>query len=116
MLYRGGVGMWAWLLHRIAGVAIVLFLLLHVFDIYLIGWGPGLFDRLIVLYRHPIFELGAVGLLAALLFHALNGIRIIIVELCAPAARYHKGMFYAELVVFAVLFAPSAFIMLSRLV
>lgn len=115
-MYKGGEGMWAWLFHRIAGVAIALFLFLHVFDIYLIGWGRDVFNKIIALYRHPLFELGAIALIAAVLFHALNGIRLIIVNLFPQATAVQKHMFYVELFIVAVVFIPVAYVMLSRLI
>jgi len=54
--YRGGPGMVAWALHRVAGVGVALFLALHIFDIFLMHFGPGIFDELLFLYRHPLFR------------------------------------------------------------
>ena len=42
--YRGSEGMLAWAFHRISGVAIWLFILLHVLDIWLAGVDPQLYD------------------------------------------------------------------------
>jgi succinate dehydrogenase / fumarate reductase cytochrome b subunit len=47
--YRGGSGQWTWLLHRAAGLGVVLFLTLHIFDIWLIGLGRDTFERFVPL-------------------------------------------------------------------
>ena len=40
LTYRGGPGHWSWVLHRLSGIGVFLFLLIHIVDISLIGWGP----------------------------------------------------------------------------
>ena len=51
--YRGREGMFAWLFHRIAGVAIWAFVVLHVVDIYLVGGNPGAYNELLQIYASP---------------------------------------------------------------
>lgn len=110
-MYKGREGMWAWLLHRIAGLGILLFLLLHIIDIALLNWGPDAFNKVLFLYRNPIFMILEIGLIAAVLFHALNGIRVILVNFVPGATHYHRAMFYVELVIFLILFIPTAYLM-----
>src|ERR1700733_13132125 len=71
LTYRGGPGHWSWILHRLTGIGVFLFLLIHVVDISLIGWGPDVFNRLLFLYRNPVFRVGEVALMAGAIFHAL---------------------------------------------
>ena len=78
--YRGSEGMLAWAFHRISGLAIWLFVVLHVFDIWLSGVNPPLYDELLVIYASPPGRVGEMLLGAALLFHALNGLRIVIMD------------------------------------
>ncbi len=51
--YRGSEGMLAWAFHRISGVAIWAFILLHVLDIWLVGANPALYDEVLVRLREP---------------------------------------------------------------
>jgi len=111
--YRGKQGQWAWLLHRVTGLGVLLFLLVHIADIALIGWGPQVFNKLLFLYREPPFRVGEVALAGAVLYHALNGIRITIIDFWPAATRVHKRLVYAVAVVFAVVFIPTALYMLS---
>jgi succinate dehydrogenase / fumarate reductase, cytochrome b subunit len=110
-IYRGSEGMWAWTLHRIAGVAIFLFLILHIGDTALIGWGPALYDKFVKFYSHALFRIGEIGLGAALLFHALNGIRVIIIDFWEGGTALQKRLFYAAAVFFVIIFVPGAYIM-----
>src|ERR1019366_5102909 len=40
LTYRGREGQWAWILHRVTGVGIFIYLLVHIVDTALLGWGP----------------------------------------------------------------------------
>ena len=63
-LYRGKVGMWSWVLHRITGVGIFFFLLVHVLDTALVRVSPEAYNVVIESYKTPIIgisELGLVG-------------------------------------------------------
>lgn len=111
-MYRGGEGQWAWILHRVTGVGVFLFLLIHIADTALIGWGPELYNRFVALYHHPVFRVGEVLLAGAVLYHALNGIRIIIVDFWEEATVIHRQLFYAEAALFAIIFLPGAYLML----
>lgn len=115
LTYRGGAGHWSWILHRVTGVGVFLFLLVHIVDTALIGWGPDLYNRAMALYRHPVFRVSEVLLAGAVLYHALNGIRIIIVDFWPAAAVVHKKLVYAVAAVFALIYIPTAIYMLDFL-
>jgi len=112
MRYRMQEGEIAWILHRVTGAGIVAFLLLHIFDITLIGWGPRWFDRLLFIYRAWPFRVMEVFLLASVLFHALNGIRIILIDFWPAAPELQKKLFYGEMALFTVAIIPAAYLML----
>ena len=108
-LYRGREGMWSWVLHRITGVAIYFFLLVHILDTALVRVSPEAYNIVIGSYQTPIMGLGELALVAAIVFHAFNGLRIILVDFWGVGTRYQRGMFYGVLGLWAVLmigFAP----------
>lgn len=113
LTYRGGTGQWSWLLHRVTGVGVFVFLLAHIVDTAAIGWGPKAYDAMIHLYRTPVFRVGEVLLAGAVLYHALNGIRIIIVDFWPGATLVQRRLFYAVIVLFAVIYIPAAIYMLT---
>jgi succinate dehydrogenase / fumarate reductase cytochrome b subunit len=113
MWYKGGIGQWSWALHRITGVGVLVFLLLHILDTFLIILGPEHYNTIIALYRVPAFRVMEVGLFAAVLFHALNGVRIILVDFWPDLTRVHRQLFYAELVLFIAGMIPVAYLMLK---
>ena len=113
-LYRGGEGMWSWVAHRITGVAVFFFLLVHVLDTALVRVSPDAYDAVIASYKTPIVNLMEVGLVGAVLYHALNGIRIILVDFWSEGPRHQKGMFRGIIVVWLLLMVPGTYFMLKH--
>jgi succinate dehydrogenase / fumarate reductase cytochrome b subunit len=93
-LYRGREGMWSWVAHRVTGVLIFFFLFAHVLDTALVRVSPEAYDLVINTYKNPIVNLFEVGLVGAVLFHALNGLRIIAVDFWEKGPRYHRQMLW----------------------
>ncbi|BDZ37716.1 succinate dehydrogenase, cytochrome b556 subunit [Microbacterium suwonense] len=102
-LYRGREGMWSWVLHRITGVAIFFFLLVHVLDTALIRVSPEAYNAVIGTYKNPIMALGEVVLVAGIVFHAMNGLRIILVDFWSKGAKYQRQLFWIVIGVWVVL-------------
>ena len=113
-LYKGGIGQWSWALHRITGVAVLLFLFTHILDTSMIMLGPERYNKLMELFRMPVFGLMEIGLFAAVLYHALNGLRIVVIDFWPASTVHYKKMFYIELAVFLLVFLPVAWIMLGH--
>lgn len=107
-LYRGKVGMWSWVLHRITGLAIFFFLLVHVLDTSLVRLSPEAYDAVIATYKTPIIGLAELGLVAAILFHALNGVRIILIDFWSKGSKYQNLMFWIVVSIAFVIFAAFA--------
>jgi succinate dehydrogenase / fumarate reductase cytochrome b subunit len=86
--YRGAIGQWSWVLHRISGLGVVLFLTLHVIDTSWAVFYPELYVKAIAAYQSPLFTLGEFALVACVIYHALNGIRIAIFDARPVLWRY----------------------------
>lgn len=115
-LYRGYEGMWTWVAHRITGVAVFFFLLVHVLDTALVRVSPSAYDMVIASYKTPIVNLMEVGLVGAVLFHALNGIRIILVDFWSKGPRVQRQLTWAILGIWVVLMVPGTYFMLIHTV
>lgn len=113
--YRGREGMVAWAFHRISGIGIWLFVVLHVIDIYLVGGNPAAYNELLAFYGSPIGRIMEVLLGAALLYHALNGLRIIIIDLWPSMTLYHRQIWWASWIIFLVVGIPGMLIILRPL-
>ena len=108
--YRGGEGMLAWAFHRISGVAIFAFLTLHIVDIFLVGFAPELYDTLLGFYATPIGILMEWLLGAAVLYHALNGLRIVIMDFWPRTTRFHRELWYLNWVLFFLIGIPVTYV------
>ncbi|WP_075201311.1 succinate dehydrogenase, cytochrome b556 subunit [Leucobacter japonicus] len=104
-LYRGNEGMWSWVLHRITGVSIFFFLLVHVLDTALVRVSPEAYNAVMSTYKTPVMGLGEAVLVAAIVFHAFNGIRIILVDYWSKGAKYQRTMFWVVMALWAVTMA-----------
>jgi succinate dehydrogenase / fumarate reductase cytochrome b subunit len=79
--YRGKEGHWSWVLHRLTGLGLVLFMIAHIFGMGMVAFAPALHDAMLELYKTPLFSIGELFLAFSLVFHAINGTRIAILEL-----------------------------------
>ena len=104
-LYRGREGMWSWVAHRITGVAVFLFLLVHVLDTALVRVSPQAYNDVIGTYKNPVMGLGEAGLVAAIVFHALNGVRVVLVDFWAKGPKYQRLMLWVVVGLWVVLMA-----------
>ncbi len=115
-LYRGREGMWSWVAHRVTGVLIFFFLFAHVLDTALVRVSPDAYDRIIDTYKTPIVNLMEVGLTGAVLYHALNGMRVMSIDFWEKGPRFQRQMTYAVVTVTGFVMIPGAYFMLKRTV
>jgi succinate dehydrogenase / fumarate reductase cytochrome b subunit len=100
-MYKGQSGMWSWLFHRISGLGILLFLLIHIVDISLLGFGAKVYNEGIQLFSFGIVRLISMALIGGLLYHAFNGVRIMLIDFWPKGARY-QGMMFAIVMVLTI--------------
>ena len=113
-LYRGKIGMWSWVLHRITGVGIFFFLLVHVLDTALVRISPEAYNVVIESYKTPIIGISELGLVGAIIFHGLNGLRVIAVDFWSKGTKYQSLMFWAVIVITVGIVAGFAPLHLAR--
>jgi len=115
-MYRGREGQWAFLLHRISGVAIALYLLLHVLDISLVMYGPdGPFNAFLAFYHNWPFRVGLLLVIGGVIYHALNGLRIILMDFTTWGVRYQRPMWYGVLLLSVVFATPLLWVIVPQI-
>jgi succinate dehydrogenase / fumarate reductase, cytochrome b subunit len=113
--YRGREGSWAWFFHRLSGVGVWVFIVIHIIDIFLVGADPHAYDELLAFYASVPGRIMEVLLGAALLYHALNGMRIIIIDFWPRMTAYHRQLWWISWIIFFALGIPGALIILRPL-
>lgn len=98
--------MWSWVAHRITGVTLFFFLIVHVIDTAMVRVSPEAYNAAVETYKNPVVGLMEVGLVAAVLFHAFNGIRIVLVDFWWSGTRYQRQMTWGVLGLFVLLMVP----------
>lgn len=112
--YRGRLGQWSWVFHRTSGLGIVLFVCLHVVDTSWAAFYPDLYKKAIAEYQSPLFTIGEFFLVAAVVYHAINGYRIIYLDWRPHLWHLQQR---AALIVFAVvglILVPVFFLMFDH--
>lgn len=105
-MYRGREGQWAFVLHRLSGLAIVFYLYLHVVNISLAMFGPEVSGPVLEFFHQGIFRIGLVLVMAAVVYHALNGLRIIIMDFTEWGVKYQRQLWYGVLALTTLIGIP----------
>ena len=125
---RYGVGQWSWMLHRVTGLGILLFLIIHIIDTFFVVAYPGLYDDTVGIYGGRVtwipdaagkplylpllrwaFRLSEFGLIACVVFHAINGVRVALVDLWSEGASHQKMMFRLVGIIFLVIMLITSY-------
>jgi len=106
--YKHG-GSWAWILHRLTGLGLTAYIYLHIYALTSLTQGEKAFDEEMKLFSTPFFKLLEWALFSLVLFHAFNGVRIILVD-WANGARYHKKVLAVVYVLAVVLFVGMGYL------
>jgi succinate dehydrogenase / fumarate reductase cytochrome b subunit len=111
-IYSGGTGQYAWVLHRASGIGILFFLLVHIIDISLIGLGSAIYDASVEYYARPVLLPMEILLVGAVVYHTLNGIRIMTIDFTKSGYRQERVSFAIVMILTILLTLPSAWIIL----
>ena len=114
--YRGRSGHYSWLLHRVSGLSILFFLLIHAWDGANLHYAPHLWAWLVDIFKHPLFGVGEIVIFASVIFHAFNGIRITILDF-KPEWWHHQER--SARIVWAIsilIIAPAAIYLMSGII
>ena len=112
--YRGALGQWSWVLHRISGLGVVFFLTLHVIDTSWAVFYPELYVRAIAAYQTPLFTLGEFGLVACVVYHALNGLRITLIDYKPVWWKYQQRAAFIVLGLTVLILVPVFVLMFGH--
>lgn len=113
--YRGPAGMWTWMLHRVTGLGILCFLIIHVLETAVVVYSPGLYDHALTLYRSPMFRMAELVIFFSVLYHAINGLRITIQDFWPYLMRWQRHLLRATAVIVGLAMIPVTWMMVAPL-
>jgi len=105
-MYRGGEGQWAYYLHRFTGALIVLYLLLHATEMTAPVFGSDFAAAVAGWFRTASYKLLQLLAVGAIIYHGLNGIRIMLMDFTSWGTRIQKYVWYVVLIVFFLMYVP----------
>ena len=114
-IYAGDPGQYAWVLHRATGIGILFFLLVHIIDIALIGLGRDVYDASVEFYGRVELIPMEIALVGAVVYHTLNGLRIILIDFWHVGYRRERQLFWAVLAGSILLTTPAAIVIVAEL-
>ncbi|MBF0527959.1 MAG: succinate dehydrogenase, cytochrome b556 subunit [Deltaproteobacteria bacterium] len=115
--YRWHWGFVAWLLHRLTGIALAGYIVLHLYVLQNLARGPKAFDSLMAAFNNPFFKVLEIGLLGVVVYHSLNGLRVVLMDYGPMANKesYRKWL-AATFIVIAAIIVLGGLIMLGHIV
>lgn len=111
--YRVSWSQLAWFGHRASGLGVLLFLFLHIVETSTVLLGPEVYDFTQTFYRNLPAKVGEVILFAALVYHALNGIRVIAMDFWPGLTIYYRPLTYGVIVATVIAMIPIGIIMIT---
>ncbi len=111
--YRVSWSQLAWFGHRASGLGVLLFLFLHIVETSTVLLGPEVYDFTQTLYKNLPAKLGEVVLFAALIYHALNGLRVIAMDFWPGLTIYYRPLTYGVIVATVIAMIPIGLIMIT---
>lgn len=111
--YKKDSGSWAWIFHRITGLALIGYLFLHIYSLSTLTQGREVFEKKMQSFLSPPFLAMEWFLFIIVLFHSLNGVRIVLVD-WADGAKYHKSLYRFSWIIGIILFLLMGYIMFSH--
>lgn len=110
--YKGGGPMWSWMLHRITGVGILVFVGLHVVaSFFMQQVGSDWAIAVNTIYESWIFQIVVVF---CVIFHALNGLRIAALDLWPQYVQYQREALWLEWLIFAPVYGLTVFVIIQH--
>ena len=112
MPLKRSIGTWAFVFNRWSGVLLAIYLYVHLGILTTIAINRQSYDQFLVIARSPLGLIFDVVLVLLILYHGLNGIRIVYAAL-AGKIEQHRGQFWAVVAVSLLVTLYSAYLIFS---
>lgn len=107
------IGNFSYWVHRISGIGLAVYLLMHTYVLSSAITSPKAFNQRMGQVQSPFFAILEILLIAGVLAHMLNGLRITFADFFGWS-RSHKPLFWAAVVLFAIMMIFVIYLQLPK--
>jgi succinate dehydrogenase / fumarate reductase cytochrome b subunit len=111
--YRVSWAQLAWFGHRLSGLGVLLYLFMHIVETSTVLLGPEVYNTTLGLFKNPVIRAGEILLMAALVYHSLNGLKIILIDFVPAATAWYRPLTYGVVIATVVAMVPLGLIMFA---
>ena len=111
-MYRISWAQLAWAGHRLSGVGVLVYLIMHIVETSTVALGPDVYNAALGLFHNLPARLGEIVLMAALVYHALNGIRVIIMDFWPRTTALYRPLTYGVIAATVIAMIPLGILMI----
>ena len=102
----------AWFGHRASGIGVLVYLFMHIVETSMVLFGPDVYNAAVGIFKNLPARLGEIVLMAALVYHALNGLRVIAMDFWPRLTIYYRPLTYGVIAATVLAMIPLGLIML----
>ncbi|HEX9907163.1 MAG TPA: succinate dehydrogenase, cytochrome b556 subunit [Thermoplasmata archaeon] len=106
-------GMWAWVGHRLTGIILVVYVFMHLSFLSTASVGDKNFEDLMATTAQPAFVFADFLLVCAVIYHAMNGFRVILFDL-GIGIRKQKLVFWVMMAIAAAIVAVAFYVLFDE--
>ena len=111
--YRVSWSQLAWFGHRASGLGVLFYLFMHIVETSMVLFGPDVYNAAVGIFKNLPARIGEVILMAAIVYHALNGLRVIAMDFFPGLTIYYRPLTYGVIAATVISMVPLSLIMLS---
>ena len=102
----------AWFGHRASGIGVLVYLFMHIVETSMVLFGPDVYNAAVGIFKNLPARIGEIVLMAALVYHALNGMRVIAMDFWPRLTIYYRPLTYGVIAATVLAMIPLGLIML----
>ena len=103
----------AWFGHRASGIGVLIYLFMHIVETSTVLFGPDVYNAAVGIFKNLPARIGEIVLMAAVVYHALNGLRVIAMDFWPSLTVYYRPLTYGVVASTVISMVPLGWIMLS---
>ena len=111
--YRVSWAQLAWFGHRMSGIGILVYLFIHIVETSTVTLGPDVYDATLGLFRNLPVRLGEIVLMAALVYHSLNGLKVILLDFFPATTTWYRPLTFGVVIATLTAMIPLSILMLA---